>query len=76
MLEEFCRSKEQRCCLLRPKSLSHIEQIDNPRQESPAFPWTDWRIIEDTSLLDDCGFVVVVRAQTALVLLLGGEGQG
>jgi len=76
MLEQFSSSKKQRCRLLGPKCLSDIEQVNNACQERSAFPRTNWRFIEDSSLLYDCSFVVVIGAEPALVLLFRCERHG
>lgn len=60
VLEQFSRSKEQRSCFLCPKRFSDIKKIYDPCQECSALSWTDWRIIENASLLNDSGFVIII----------------
>jgi len=69
MLEELRRSKEQRGGLLCAKRLANIKQVDNAGEEGPAFPWADWRVIENAGFLDDGCLVVIVRTETTLFLL-------
>jgi hypothetical protein len=76
MLEQLCGSKEQSCRFLCPECLADIEQIHDTRKEGPALSWTDGGFIEDTGLLDNGGFVVVIGAQAAFVLFLGGKDHG
>jgi hypothetical protein len=76
MLEQLGSSKEQRCRLLSPERFTDIEQVNHSRKERPAFPWTYWGLIKDAGLLDDGCLVVVVRAETALVLLFRRKGHG
>lgn len=76
VLKQFCSSKEQRSALLRAKVLANVEKVDNPREESSALAWADGRVIEDAGFLDDCGFVIVVRAEAALLLFFGHVGHG
>ena len=76
MLEQLGCAEEQRGGLLRAEALANIQEVDNPREESSTLPRADGRIIEDASFLDDCGFIVVVGAKTALLLFFGRESHG
>jgi len=76
VLKQLRDAKEQRRGLLRTERLPDIEEIHYSREQCPAPPWTDGRFIEYAGFLDDRGFVVVVRAQAALLLLFGLEAEG
>ncbi len=70
VLEQLSRSKKQSSCFLCPERFSDIEKIYDACQECPALSWTDWRVIENASLLNDSGFVVIIRVKNVFVLLL------
>lgn len=53
MLEQLGHAKEERSSLLRAKSLSNIEQVDDLRQEYPTFARTNRGFIEDARFLND-----------------------
>lgn len=76
MLEQFRCSKEECRRLLRSKSLPDIKQVHYSREECSAFSRTNWRFIENPGFLDDGGFVVIVGAEPALVLLFRCERHG
>lgn len=69
MLEQLGGSKEQSCCFLCPKCFPDIEKVDYSREECSALPWADGGLVEYTGLLNDSGFVIVIRAEAALFLL-------
>lgn len=62
ILEQLSSTKEQVRSFLSAEGLSQVEQVDDSREEGPAFSWTDVGFVEDASLLDDGAFVVVVGA--------------
>jgi len=68
MLEQLRSAEEQSGGLLCAETFANIEKMDDPREQCPAFSWTDWRIVEDTSFLNHCCLVVVVRAEAFVVL--------
>ena len=76
MLEKFSGAEEQRSCLLRAEMLANVKEVDHPREESSALAGTDGRVIKDAGFLDDCGFVVIVGAESALLFLFGHVGHG
>lgn len=76
MLEQFGGAKEQRSGLLRAEILADIKEVNDPREESSTLAWADGRIIEDAGFLDDCGFIVVVGTEAALLFFFGHVGHG
>ena len=68
MLEQLCRAEKQSGSLLGVEAFANVEKMDDPREQCPAFTWTDWRIVEDAGFLDYRRLVVVVRAETLVVL--------
>ena len=75
MLEQLGCAEKQGGGLLGTETFANIEQMDDPCEQCPAFSWTDWRIVEDASFLDHCRLVVVVCAET-LVILFRSESHG
>lgn len=67
VLEQFGGAKEQSSGLLRAEILANIKEVNNPREESSTLARADGRIIEDAGFLDDCGLVVIVGAEAALL---------
>lgn len=73
VLEQLCRSEEQRGGFLSGERLADIEQVDDTCEECPALPWADRRVIEDASLLNDCGLVVIIGAETTFFVLFANQ---
>lgn len=71
VLEQFGGAKEQCSGFLRGETLANIQEINNPGEESSTLARADGRIIEDASFLDDCGLIVVVGAEAALLFFFG-----
>lgn len=76
VLKQFCSAKEQRSGLLRAEMLANIKEVNNPCEESSTLARADGRIIEDAGFLDDCGLIVVVGAEAALLFFFGHVGHG
>jgi hypothetical protein len=68
VLEQLGGSKKQSCGLLGSKILANVQQVHDASEQRPAFSWANWRFIENTGLLYDCSFVIVVGAETLLLL--------
>ena len=68
MLEQLCCAKKQSGGLLGIETFANVEKMDDPCEQCPAFSWADWGIVEDASFLDHRCLVVVVRAETFVIL--------
>ena len=68
MLEQFRRAEKQGGSLLGAEVFANVQEMDDPCEQCPAFSWTDWGIVEDASFLDHRRLVVVVRAETLVIL--------
>jgi hypothetical protein len=66
VLEKLGDAKEKSGSFLSREGFACIQQVDDPSQEGPTFPGRDGGFIECPSFLDDGGFVVVERCQSAV----------
>ena len=69
MLEQLRRAKEQSCGLLGAERLADIEEIDDAREQRSTLAGAYGGFIEDAGFLDGGGFIVVVSAEAALLVL-------
>jgi len=68
VLEQFRRVEKQGDGLLGTEVFANVQKMNDPGEQCPAFSWTNWRIVEDASFLDHRRLVVVVRAETSVIL--------
>ena len=72
MLEQLSSAEKQGGSLLRSEVFPDIQQVYNAGEQCPTLSWADRGFIEDSGLLYDGSFVIVVGADTLLLLFREG----